>query len=407
MRFLAYSDTPRRPIPWRMLLRTALPLWLFTRLFALALTYLSWTLLRASVTQSPCRSNCAVSLNSIVNVWRLWDGGFYSQILLHGYDPHKPINAAFWPLYPLLAKPFEIVLGPGRWQIALLLVSNLATLAVFVLLGALAVQEDGALDNARRVILLLAAAPLAFFLIAAYSDSLFLAFALAALLCARRGQWRPVVFWAFLAAITHPTGIILILPLLWEVGRQTGWQSIRWRTLRAWLPLAALLVGSVFYAVALYSIYCLAVYHDPLAWMHAEARFFHAPMTPWDALGYAWRQFWRLTPGSFQQARVLVDDIPLLFVLGFTLVTIRRIPASYSLYLAGLLLLILTSPVVGAGFPHAFVSAGRYLLAAFPVYLTLAQWCKRYPWLETVLVSGGFAVQALLVAFVLNGGWLV
>jgi hypothetical protein len=94
-------------------------------------------------------------------------------------------------------------------------------------------------------------------------------------------------------------------------------------------------------------------------------------------------------------------------VLGFTPATIRRIPAAYSLYLAGLLLLCLSSPVVGADFPLAFVSVGRYLLAAIPVYLALSRIMRRYPWLDTLLIGGGFALQALLIAFVLNGGWLV
>ncbi|HET8909124.1 MAG TPA: hypothetical protein VFN11_19385 [Ktedonobacterales bacterium] len=32
---------------------------------------------------------------------------------------------------------------------------------------------------------------------------------------------------------------------------------------------------------------------------------------------------------------------------------------------------------------------------------------RRFPWLESVLVGDGFALQALLTAFVLTGGWLV
>jgi Mannosyltransferase (PIG-V) len=403
--YLAHSDSAKRPIPWRMLVRTAFPLWLITRLMALVITYLSQTMLRADIAQSPCKG-CVLSLDSIINSWRLWDGGFFARILTQGYDSHQPIEAAFWPLYPLLSKPFELLLGPGRWQIALLVTSNLATLAVFVLLGALATQEDEALGAARRAMLILSAAPLALFLIATYSDSLFLAFAVATLLCARRGQWRAAALWAFLAALTRPTGVILVLPLLWEYGRQQPWPT-SWRALRIWLLTAVLLVVNVPLAIGLYSASCQLVYHDPLAWLHAEAMFMHQAMLPWDALGYAWGQFTHLTPGSFQQARVLVDDIPLAFVLVCTLVTFRRIPVSYSLYLAGLLLMILTSPIIGVSFPHAFVSAGRYLLAAIPVYLILARMMKRFPWLDALLIGGGFAVQSLLIAFVVTGGWLV
>ncbi|HEY1391379.1 MAG TPA: hypothetical protein VGF38_22765 [Ktedonobacterales bacterium] len=390
------------PLPWRALFKLALPLWLATRLLALLVTYFSQTLLRASVIQSP-RSG-AITLDSLINSWRLWDGGFYGHLVRVGYT--RPIDANFWPLYPLLSKPFELLLSDDRWQIALLVTSNIATLLAFVALGALAVQEDEALGAASRAMRLLAAAPLALFLIAAYSDSLFLALATAMLLCARRGQWRAAVLWAFLAALARPVGVILIAPLLWEYARQAK-LPLTWRHVNAWLPSFVLLVGAAPAAIGLFSLYCFRIYGDPVAWIHAEALFNHKAMAPWSAIDYAWQQFWHLQPATFQQARVLVDYAPLVFVAGFTFITIRRIPASFTLYLVCLLLVCIMSPVVGAQFPEAFVSAGRYLLAAVPVYLILARAMRRAPWLDTLLIGGGFATQALLMAFVLTGGWLV
>jgi hypothetical protein len=397
--WLTQSNIPHRPIPWRDLWRLALPLWLVTRALAVVVTYLAQTMLRARTVQS--RIGETVSLTSLINSWRLWDGGFYSRILLHGYRASDPITAGFFPLYPLLAKPLELVLGPDRWQVALLVVSNLATLAALVLLGALAVQEDETLGAARRAMLLLLAAPLALFLIAAYSDSLFLALTLLALLCARRGQWRVAALAMFFAALARPVGIVLVAPLLWEYGR-SAWQTRR----VTWEGFT--LAGAVPAALALYSAACWRIYGDPLQWIHLQPHYFqHVTMTPWSALGYAWQQFWSLTPGSFQQMRVLVDYVPLAFVLILTLATIRRIPVSFTLLMVGILLTIFMTPVVGAQFPEAFVSAGRYLLPAVPVYLILTRVTKRYAWLEMALIAGGFTLQALLAAFVLTGGWLV
>jgi mannosyltransferase PIG-V len=395
------SSSPRRPIPWRDLWRLAMPLWLVTRLLMFVLTYLAQTMLRARSVQS--RISETVSLTSLINSWRLWDGGFYGRILVHGYRARDPITAGFFPLYPLLAKPLELVLGSDRWQVALLVVSNLATLAALALLGAFAVQEEETLGAARRAMLLLLAAPLALFLTAAYSDSLFLALTLLALLCARRGQWRVAALAAFFAALARPVGIVLVAPLLWEYGR-AAWQTRR----VTWTWDGFALAGATPAALALYSAVCWRIYGDPLQWVHSEQRYFqHVTMTPWSAIGYAWRHFWSLTPGSFQQTRVLVDYVPLAFVLVLTLATIRRIPASFTLLMVGILLTVLMTPVVGADFPEAFVSAGRYLLPSVPVYLILTRITKRYAWLETALVAGGFAFQALLVAFVLTGGWLV
>ncbi len=78
-----------------------------------------------------------------------------------------------------------------------------------------------------------------------------------------------------------------------------------------------------------------------------------------------------------------------------------------SLLLIGFLLVCITVPVVGTQFPEAFVSAGRYLLPAIPVYLVVMRQIRRFPWLESVLLGGGFALQGLLTAFVLTSGWLV
>ena len=174
------------------------------------------------------------------------------------------------------------------------------------------------------------------------------------------------------------------------------------------IPQLAGIIGAVPLGVLTFSVVCSRVYGDPLAWLHAQEHAMgHVPMAPWTAVGVAWQQFWHLTPGSFQQMRVLVDAVPLAFVVLFTVVTLRRIPLSDTLLLIGLLLVCTSVPVIGAQFPEAFVSAARYLLPAVPVYLVVARQTHRFPWLESVLVGDGFALQALLTAFVLTGGWLV
>jgi mannosyltransferase PIG-V len=401
--WFAASARDVRPLPWRRLVGLAVPLWLITRLLSLVVTYLSQTILVARAAQSPFRG--PITLTSMINSWRLWDGGFYGGIAQHGYT--QPIDAAFWPFYPLLARPLVLAMGNDHWQFALLIVSNLATLAAFILIGALAVQEDRTIGAANRAMRILAATPLALFLTAAYSDSLFLALVTATLLCARRGAWRAAIVWAFLAALSRPLGAILIAPMLWEYGSQLDWRNLRWQSLWRRVPMLALLAAPVPLAVELFSFYCGRVYGDALAWMHAQSLFGHAAMAPWSAIGYAWQQFWQLPAAGFQQSRVLVDVVPLAFVGLVSLVTIRRIPVSFSFYLMGLVLTCLSSPIVDAIFPEAFVSVGRYLLAAIPLYLVVARWMRRYPWLDTLLIGGGFVVQALLMAFVLTGGWLV
>lgn len=42
-----------------------------------------------------------------------------------------------------------------------------------------------------------------------------------------------------------------------------------------------------------------------------------------------------------------------------------------------------------------------------PVFLTLGPWADQRHWLETLLVSAGFMLQALLLMFFLTGSGLI
>jgi hypothetical protein len=57
--------------------------------------------------------------------------------------------------------------------------------------------------------------------------------------------------------------------------------------------------------------------------------------------------------------------------------------------------------------PDYLMSAGRFLLVAAPAFLLLGRWSARRPWLDLLLVSGGFLLQAVLLTFFLSGGWLL
>ena len=90
------------------------------------------------------------------------------------------------------------------------LVSLAAALGAFVLLERLAEERLGA-DGARRAVLYLALFPMALFLQAVYSESLYLLLALAAFVLAERGRFgsgrAPS---AGLAMLTRPTGLALL-----------------------------------------------------------------------------------------------------------------------------------------------------------------------------------------------------
>lgn len=163
-----------------------------------------------------------------------WDAGHYLVILRAGYPPLivegpdrlRSDTIAFFPLYPLIARPvawfMARVAPPLRptddpdWydQLALVLVSHafgLAAVTLFIRWGqALTRAADGA---ALRGSLMLCAFPTAIYFSVGYSESVFLTLIAAALLLQCTGRPWGAALCCGLATATRPTGVVLALVL--------------------------------------------------------------------------------------------------------------------------------------------------------------------------------------------------
>src|SRR4051812_3970215 len=137
-----------------------------------------------------------------------WDAGHYVAIADHGYD--DPKRAAFFPLYPLLARAVGAPLGSSLWGAVLVALAALAAGLYFLhRLVALEVGER----YARPALLVTALFPTAFFFNAIYTESLFLALTVGAFYAARRERWAWAALCGGLAAATRNTGVLLLVPL--------------------------------------------------------------------------------------------------------------------------------------------------------------------------------------------------
>jgi Mannosyltransferase (PIG-V) len=362
---------------------------------------------------------------ALASAWLQWDAKWYVQIAQAGYFNDQ--SAGFFPLYPLLVHVVGVALG-GHYLAAALLVSNLGALGVFIGLALLAAHEFGSARTASYAVTMLAAYPLAFFLAAPYTEGLFIALVAFALYGARTSRWRVAAACAFFAALTRPTGIILLAPLVWEYGNQRGWWA-NWRSVESWrarlvaafVPrnwlrrggaLGALLImAAVPLGVGLYMLFLGVRFGDTLLYVHAQQRYWNhvgpgapASTAPAGTAQPSAEPLAFLTP-SYEQARALVDLAPLVIFLILTIILVRRLPVMYTLYMVGLFALILASLRPDRlGF---FVAAGRYLCAALPIFFWLGRWSETRPWLYLLLTSAGFLLQATLATVFLTGGWLV
>jgi hypothetical protein len=159
--------------------------------------------------------------------------------------------------------------------------------------------------------------------------------------------------------------------------------------------------------IGVYMFDCWQRFGDPIAFIHAEASWFHISMPIWDLIRVTYNYFAGIPNGSFYQARFFVDLIPLIVFFLISIVSIRSWPFSYTLFMVVLFWMSTTQPTINGSFPFPLMSVSRYLLVSVPCLLVIARFIKRWPWLDHALISGGFMFQALFLAFYLNGGWIV
>jgi hypothetical protein len=340
--------------------------------------------------------------------WVRWDADWYLNISRLGYFSDQA--TAFFPLYPLLIAALTAAGGEASRPVAAMLVANLFSLAAFVGVGLLAAHELGA-ASAARAVLVVAAYPLALFLAAPYTESLFLAFAVFTLLWARQGRWRLAAAAAFLGALTRPTGAILLLPLLVEFGRQHDW--IEW--LRAGRPRlrpsgrtlvdGVLAVGAVPLAFAGYMAFLWLQFGRPLLFLDVQRQYWvRMPLAPWDWFRAVFGQLVSDPTLGYWQALLVLNLGMLILFTALTMFGWKRLPLSFNLYMVALLYLCVATPNLSNLDPLSSVS--RFLVVAVPAFLVLAVWLRGRPWLQTLVLGGGFMLQAVFLTLFLSGAWL-
>src|SRR5919201_609036 len=300
------------------------------------------------------------------DIWARWDSVFFVRIAEHGYDK---ASAAFGPLYPGLVSALGYVFF-GHYVLAGIVVSLAAALGAFVLLHRIAEERIGA-DGARRTVLYIAVFPLALFLQAVYSESLYLLLVLAAFVLAERGRFVTAGVTTGLAILTRIAGVAL-LPAL----ALLAWRSRDRRRAFAGLALA-LPVAAVYPLLPWQQI------GDPWAFAHAQDRW-HRHFSP---LGGVWQACVHWTPtGAGVQHAVAVnaeDLASLILFVALAVVVWRRFGAAYGLFAVVSLLIPLSYP--SSRWP--LLSLPRFGLVIFPFFLALATLTTGRPRLHTAVVT--------------------
>lgn len=321
---------------------------------------------------------------ALIQPWQRWDALWYQHIAMSGYSGS---DVVFFPLYPALMHVAGVLLGGHSTQYALggLLISTVSLGVALVLLHRL-VSRDLSAAVADRSILYIAISPAAFFFFAPFTESLFLALTVGAVLAARKRSWLIAAVAASGAALTRPTGILIMVPLLIEMGidvferRQRHLPPFRWQhAVMVLLPLNAL---GFYYVLYILPAGGLGAAESP--W---NVHF----LAPWTAVYESVRA---VASGAHpEEALNLISALALMISVP---IMCWRLPWSYTAYAAVSILPVacrtaLISPLA---------SAGRYALVVFPLFVLIAL-AGRRPVIDR-MVTVGFPVLMtfLLVLFV-------
>ncbi len=329
-----------------------------------------------------------------------WDSAWYLVIARYGYRPDlghfTAARTAFFPLYPLGVRAFGWLGSPPVLAGVLISLGALA-LALYGI-HRLAALELGSLEAARLAVLATAFAPMAFFLSAVYSESLYLALSVGVFWSARQGRWAAAGVLGGLAAATRSTGLLLLLPALalYLYGprrdRVPDRDGARRLAPRYRLRADALWLALIPAAVALFSLWLGLSGGDALAPFRSQqiwGRHFAGPyVAVWDGLRAAFEGARQLL--SFQRAHVYFPAAPgsptvaashNLMLLAFlaaavpvVVLVLRRLPLAYGLYVLAALALPLSYPVAG----QPLMSLPRFLLVLFPLHLALGAWLAEH-----------------------------
>jgi hypothetical protein len=310
-----------------------------------------------------------------------WDGAFYRAIAEQGYDDLPRQALRFFPLVPLASRALGWVFL-GHDEVALLVIANLSALAFGMLLHRLALRETGDEGIARRAAWFGALFPAASVFVMGYADATALAFSVGMFLALRSRRFVTAGVLGYLAAMTRPLGVLLVIPALIEAAR-----DVRGAAPSHWIRRVAAVAGPPL---------GLATF---MAWVEADRGDAFLPFSVQKRESLR-GDFVDPVSRMIDAGRDLFDGdrfgsgLHLLWALlfiGLLVVVARRLPASYTAFTAAMLLVMLSAENLD--------SFERYALGAFPLIVALAMVTSRAAVESTALTlaAGGLVGYSVVV----------
>jgi hypothetical protein len=348
----------------------ALKLVAFSRIIYFVVAYLATSFLASTEGSSQV---------GVLDMWTRWDATHFLQVAEFGYtdlqsDPHA---TAFFPLFPLLIRALSSIgIAPSLAGLAIAAAASVVAVAYLYRLA----DEELGRDAGHRAALYLLFFPTAVFLVAPYSEALFLAGAIPAFYYARRARWLAAGVFAAVAMGARAAAGFLLVGLLFEFLRQRD--SRRGSALRAVGAGAIALVPLIAYAT-----YLARIKGDPLYFFTDQRLGWGRELSsPVEALSNTWNAT-RSPSGEGSLTNFIIGwrvEIAAAVVgLGAVLWTLFKREWGYAAFMGTLLASLMTSTI--------YLSIPRMLLTMFPITLLVAGWTqhdrRRHEWVLLTFAS--------------------
>lgn len=287
-----------------------------------------------------------------------WDAGWYGEIAQNGYwlTPGKQSPVAFFPLYPMIIRAIAW-LGVNRWVagIAVSFCCAMAALSLFHRWARHVMPE-----HAGSAFWLLALYPFAEYLYGVvYSDALFLLCAVGAFLALERDKPVLSAVLGALACACRPVAPAVVVGLLARSIERRRKAGLALRFVDFVPALAGL-------GLVAFMAYLEVRFDDPLAFAHVQG------VPGWEQPP-GWRSWLKFsffdtmfpTVAPAVAVRLGGHALVTIAALALSVPTFKRLGWGYGLYV----LVVVGIPAVSS---KDFQGLGRYVIAAFPLLVTVA-----------------------------------
>ena len=302
-----------------------------------------------------------------------YDVIWYMGIAEHGYA-YKVGSTAFHPLYPLSIGLLGWLLG-GHYLLAGWLIAQICCVLMLVLLYRL-VLLDYDQGVAQRTTLFLLGSPLGFSFLLPYTESLLMLCIVGAFYAARRRRWWLAGVAGAGAALTKQPGVIVLLPLLWEL-----WQQQRERILaRDIRPVVRPLLGLAITPLGLLAFLVYRATLGDVGFSLSDPGSLVGSLLVTPSYRQTWGEYfsWPWVNMLFALDRLrtapyfylVLNTFVMLIMVVLLCYSLPRLRRSYAIY--SFLLMVMNLSIVYPWWPYMGIL--RRFTIIFPLFIQLAVW---------------------------------